>query len=187
MRPPDPDPDPDHDPGPDTGGDRDPDGLDVDALFAEIVSRWEPAEPAEPADRVEGADPAYPVEAADPVESADPAERAGAADGPGTARSDAEPPTTPEQDPGASWHDEGHFVPPAPPPLPTLDLRRRLAWWGLLGTPVAAVLLVVLNVALPRWGAVLLAAAFVGGFGYLVTTMRSGPPDDWSGDDGAVV
>lgn len=172
MRSPDPDPDPDRDPGPDTGpdtgADRDPDGLDVEALFAEIVARWEPADPVEPVD---------------PVESVEPAGHPG----PGTAESDAEPPTTPERDPGASWHDEGHFVPPAPPPLPTLDLRRRLAWWGLLGAPVVAVLLVVLNVALPRWGAVLLAAAFVGGFGYLVTTMRSGPPDDWSGDDGAVV
>ena len=47
----------------------------------------------------------------------------------------------------------------------------------------------------PAWGTllyeesldwlVLAVVTFIGGFGYLVATMRSGPPDDWSGDDGA--
>jgi hypothetical protein len=88
---------------------------------------------------------------------------------------------------GASWDDEGHFVPPPPPPLPPVDPRRKAAWAALLGSPVAALLLLLLDVVIPGWVSVLLVAAFVGGFGYLVATMRSSAPDDWSGDDGAVV
>jgi hypothetical protein len=88
---------------------------------------------------------------------------------------------------GASWDDEGHFVPPPPPPLPPVDPRRKAAWTALLGSPVAAMLLILLDVVIPGWVSVFLVAAFVGGFGYLVATMRSSAPDDWSGDDGAVV
>ena len=82
---------------------------------------------------------------------------------------------------------EEHFVPPPPPPLPTVEPRRRLAWAGLLGTPIAALLMVVLDVRLSGLLALLMVAAFVGGFGYLVATMGSGPRDPWDGDDGAVV
>jgi hypothetical protein len=87
----------------------------------------------------------------------------------------------------ASWEDEGHFVPPAPPPLPSVEPRRRIAWIGLLGSPVVGLLLVVLQVAIPRWVSSFLVCAFVGGFCYLVATMGQPPADDWSGDDGAVL
>ena len=66
-----------------------------------------------------------------------------------------------------------------------MDPRRRLAWAGLLGTPIVALLLIGAGIRLAGWMAFLLVVAFIGGFGYLVATMRSGPPDDWSGDDGA--
>ncbi len=87
----------------------------------------------------------------------------------------------------ASWEDEGHFVPPEPPPLPKLDPRRRLAWAGLLGSPVVLLLAVVFGWVFPTWGVVLLVAAFVGGFLYLVGTMPRNRDDHWPGDDGAVV
>ena len=35
------------------------------------------------------------------------------------------------------------------------------------------------------WFGMMLPVGFIGGFGYLVATMGSGPPDDFSGDDGA--
>ena len=157
----------------------DPDhGLDYDAAFAEIVAHWEPTEPTGQPD--EG-----PYGGARSSDLAVP---------------DAEPEPQPEPQPEPHpepelrrpseplpWDDEGHFVPPPPPPLPVVDPPRRLAWAGLLGTPVVALLLVVLQVTIPGWFAFFLVAAFVGGFGYLVATMRPRPPDDWSGDDGAVV
>ena len=91
----------------------------------------------------------------------------------------------PELNTEASWDDEGHFVPPPPPPLPVVEPHRRLAWAGLLGTPFVTLLLIGAGIRVTGWMAFLLAIMFVGGFGYLVATMRSGPPDDFSGDDGA--
>ena len=90
----------------------------------------------------------------------------------------ADPPVPPAAD-------EEHFVPPPPPPLPRVEPRRRAAWAGLLGTPLVLLAFVVLGVDVSGWLGFLLGAAFIGGFGYLVATMRSGPPDD--GDDGAVL
>jgi hypothetical protein len=87
----------------------------------------------------------------------------------------------------ATWQDEGHFVPPEPPPLPRPEPRRRLAWAGLFGTPVVLLLAAVLHLALPTWAVTLLVVGFVGGFVYLVATMPRTRHDDWPGDDGAVV
>ncbi len=86
----------------------------------------------------------------------------------------------------ASWNDEGHFVPPTPPPMPVLDPRRRAAWVGLFGSPVLMLLAVVLGWSLPDWLMFALAASFIGGFVYLVATMPSGRGGG-PGDDGAVV
>lgn len=161
-------PDPPDRPGedPDHPDSADP-GLDIDARFAEIVAGWEPSTPEE-----------------EPDEAPPPA-----------------PPVRPDVDqlrglfrPGwgddgleteASWSEEGHFVPPPPPPLPQVEPRRRLAWAALLGAPLVAVLFVGAGIRPAGWMLFLLVVAFVGGFSYLVATMRSGPPDDWSGDDGA--
>jgi hypothetical protein len=87
----------------------------------------------------------------------------------------------------APWEDEGHFVPPEPPPLPRLEPRRKLAWGGLFGSPVLLLLAVVFGWVFPTWMVGLLVAAFVGGFVYLVATMPRNRGDHWSGDDGAVV
>ena len=87
----------------------------------------------------------------------------------------------------ASWDEEGHFVPPTPPPLPTLEPRRKLAWIGMFGAPTVMLLAVVFGWQLPGWVGTLLVGSFVGGFVYLVATMPRRRPGDWSGDDGAVV
>ena len=100
------------------------------------------------------------------------------------------PPDTGSSDPlnsRATWEDEGHFVPPVPPPLPSVEPRRRIAWIALLGSPVVGLLLVLLQIAIPRWMSSLLVIAFVGGFCYLVATMGQPSRGDWSGDDGAVL
>ena len=84
--------------------------------------------------------------------------------------------------------DEQHYVPPEPPPLPRLDARRKLAWFGLVGCPLVMLIGAVLGVTYPGWAAVLMALAFIGGFVYLVATMpRRRNDDDWGGDDGAVI
>lgn len=77
------------------------------------------------------------------------------------------------------------FVPPPPPPLPRPRPRRALAWAGVLGAPVLLLVLLVLAADLPVGLDYALVAWFVGGFGYLVATMPSGPRDPW--DDGSRV
>ncbi len=89
------------------------------------------------------------------------------------------PPTRPAPDP------EEHFVPPAPPPLPSTDLITRLAWAGVLGTPVVFLAIVLFGLSVPGIVAAAGAAAFVGGFVILVARLRGHDPYD--PDDGAVV
>jgi hypothetical protein len=163
---------------PDPPSPEDPDHrLDVDAVFAEIVARWEPSEP-EP-DTAEATPEVAPAEAEPeaPERPSDPDEL----------RSLFRPAWQDRLDTEATWEDEGHFVPPPPPPLPPVDPRRKLAWAGLALGPAVALLVLVLGVRLAGWVAFLLVLGFVGGFVYLVATMRSSRDDDWPGDDGAVL
>lgn len=82
--------------------------------------------------------------------------------------------------------DPDRFVPPRPS-LPHTTPERFLAWLGVLGAPVVAVLLVVVHMVLhwwiPTWVVAALVIAFLGGFGYLVLAMPKEPRDPW--DDGA--
>lgn len=87
----------------------------------------------------------------------------------------------------ATWEDEGHFIPPTPPPLPPMEPRRRLAWIGLFGAPTLMLIAVVLGWSYPDWLMVGLVSGFVGGFVYLVATMQRKGPGDGSDDNGAVV
>jgi hypothetical protein len=87
----------------------------------------------------------------------------------------------------ASWSDEGHFVPPEPPPVPGTTPARRLAWIGLFGSPALMLLAVVTRVTFPSWLSMGLVVAFVGGFVFLVATMDRPGGDGWGGDDGAVL
>lgn len=179
--------------------------LDEDALWAEIVANYgdrpamgsgRPVEPVETPDPVEPSDrpvePRRPVEGpgrpVEPVETDDPGSPSrrprGLFD-----RSFIESTTERSRElntPG-SWENEGHFVPPAPPPVPLPEPRRRMAWIGLFGAPALMLLGIVLGWAFPSWVSALLVSAFVGGFVYLVATMPRDGRGHWPDDDGAVV
>ena len=117
------------------------------------------------------------------------------------------PPTMPDQPPtGPPWEEpeaapvprrlppaqppveDDHFVPPVPPPLPRIDPATKLAWLALFGGPLYLLISTAAGVAISGLSAFLAVAAFVGGFVVLVLRMDSGrPPDSGSDDDGAVV
>ncbi|MFJ2826209.1 hypothetical protein ACIPC1_01125 [Streptomyces sp. NPDC087263] len=83
--------------------------------------------------------------------------------------------------------DEGHFVPPEPPPLPAADTTAKFAWLAVLGGPVLLLLAVLLGWDMTWWLTTLGIGGFLGGFATLVTRMKS---DNEDGDDpgrGAVV
>jgi hypothetical protein len=77
------------------------------------------------------------------------------------------------------------FIPPTPPPVPRPPLDRLLAWIGVFGVPALVLFCIVLRISVPNWFGLLLAAGFLGGFGYLVMKMSDEPRDPW--DDGAVL
>ena len=159
-------------------------GLDIDAAFAEIVAHWGPSEPDVP-EEAGGA-----TRAPEPPAARAPTPPPPPATPPSTPPTPVSPPDSGWGDPlnsRATWEDEGHFVPPVPPPLPSVEPRRRLAWIALLGSPVVGLLFVLFQLAIPGWVSLLLVCAFVGGFCYLVATMGKPPTDHWSGDDGAVI
>jgi hypothetical protein len=83
--------------------------------------------------------------------------------------------------------DEGHFVPPEPPPLPAADATAKFAWLGLLGGPVLLLLAVLLGWDMTWWLATLGIGGFLGGFATLVMRMRSDEEDDDDPGRGAVV
>ncbi len=184
---------------PDPSRPEDPDhGLDIDAAFADIVAHWEPAEAADADGRTPGPDPladrpaaGTEPEPATPFED-DPsgAAGAGAAPPPGQ-RGEQERlrdlfrPAWEEPARPAPEDDEARWTPPPPPSIPHPEPRRGLAWVCLFGTPVFALVLLVLGLTPPGWATLMMVAAFVGGFAYLVATMSAAPPDPWSGDDGA--
>ncbi|MFE7570063.1 hypothetical protein ACFU76_24385 [Streptomyces sp. NPDC057539] len=83
--------------------------------------------------------------------------------------------------------DEGHFVPPEPPPLPESDTTARFAWLGVIGGPVLMLIAVLLRWDMTWWLTTLCIGGFLGGFVTLVARMK---PDDDESDDpgrGAVV
>jgi hypothetical protein len=75
------------------------------------------------------------------------------------------------------------FVPPEPPPAPKLQLPQHLPWIGVFGAPALLVLALLTGLTLPAWLGYLMVTGFVGGFVYLVLTMRRGGREPW--DDGA--
>src|SRR5262249_31424573 len=92
----------------------------------------------------------------------------------------------------APWEDEGHFVPPTPPPLPRLDPLMLLASGGVVGRGPRAVLAALLGATLIGWTIpqlLLLAmiVGFIGGIVVLIARLSREPPDPDHPDDGAVV
>ncbi|SEC27985.1 hypothetical protein [Streptomyces sp. PAN_FS17] len=83
--------------------------------------------------------------------------------------------------------DEGHFVPPEPPPLPAADPTAKFAWLAVVGGPVLLLLAVLFGWEMTWWLATLGIGGFLGGFATLVMRMKT---DDEGDDDpgrGAVV
>ncbi|MFE4910120.1 hypothetical protein ACFRCX_00950 [Streptomyces sp. NPDC056652] len=83
--------------------------------------------------------------------------------------------------------DEGHFVPPEPPPLPESDATARFAWLAVIGGPVLMLVAVLLRWDMTWWLSTLCIGGFLGGFVTLVARMKH---DDDENDDpgsGAVV
>ena len=83
--------------------------------------------------------------------------------------------------------EEGHFVPPEPPPLPEADVTAKFAWLAVVGGPVLMLLAVLMQWEMTWWLTTLSIGGFMGGFATLVARM---PHDDEEDDDpgrGAVV
>jgi hypothetical protein len=195
----------------DPDGSRDPRDLDFDAEFERIIADWQPSPPdpsGEPEDpSVAPEDPSVePVETpGDPTTSVEPPNASVEPPKPSVEPVETPPgatnddnlrdlfrqawPDEDEPDPSGSEHaaldDEEHFVPPPAPPVPRPEPRRLLAWAGLMGAPMVALVFLLFG-TLPSWASFLLFCWFVGGFGYLIGTMGDGDNrDGW--DDGARV
>ncbi|MFJ3085586.1 hypothetical protein [Streptomyces sp. NPDC086838] len=83
--------------------------------------------------------------------------------------------------------DEGHFVPPEPPPLPEADVTAKFAWLAVVGGPLLMLVAVLLSWEMTWWLTTVCVGGFLGGFVTLVARMN---PDDDGDDDpgrGAVV
>ncbi|MEV7086618.1 hypothetical protein AB0O07_12070 [Streptomyces sp. NPDC093085] len=88
---------------------------------------------------------------------------------------------------GDTADEEGHFIPPEPPPLPESDVTSRFAWLAVIGGPVLMLLAVILGWDMTWWLTTVCVGGFLGGFATLVARMD---PDDDESDDpgrGAVV
>ena len=194
-------------PPPGRDGDRDA----VEAAWAEIVAHWDAEAPpvgAWPAQEDTDADAPRrpgaegPAERADPPAPAAPDQRLqGWAQDQPADRSVGEPgpqprPSGPRDAPvpveheaagaaAAARADDEHFVPPVPPPIPRAGWRSWLPWAGVLGAPVALLVLVLLGQRPSGTPVLLLVAAFVAGFLTLVVRMPTSRDGD--DDDGAVV
>ncbi|GAA2741467.1 MULTISPECIES: hypothetical protein [Kitasatospora] len=84
--------------------------------------------------------------------------------------------------------DEGHFVPPEPPPLPPADTTAKFAWLAVLGGPALLLFDALVWREVSGWPAWVGVTAFLGGFATLVARMRGNDEDEpHDPDDGAVV
>ncbi|EPH42235.1 hypothetical protein STRAU_4712 [Streptomyces aurantiacus JA 4570] len=83
--------------------------------------------------------------------------------------------------------DEGHFVPPEPPPLPEGDVTAKFAWLAVIGGPVLLLLAVLLGWQMTWWLTMLGIGGFLGGFATLVVRMKSDDEEDDDPGRGAVV
>ncbi len=83
--------------------------------------------------------------------------------------------------------DEGHFVPPEPPPLPAADATAKFAWLAVIGGPILLLLAVLLGWTMTWWLATIGIGGFLGGFATLVGRMRGDDEDEDDPGRGAVV
>ncbi|MGW1723665.1 hypothetical protein ACWCQK_12135 [Streptomyces sp. NPDC002306] len=104
---------------------------------------------------------------------------------PGIGPRDYTAPEAAEEDLGED--DEGHFVPPEPPPLPTTDTTSRFAWLGVIGGPILLLVAVLLGWDMTWWLTTLGIGGFLGGFATLVVRMKTDDEDEGDPGRGAVV
>ncbi|KUF15399.1 hypothetical protein [Streptomyces silvensis] len=83
--------------------------------------------------------------------------------------------------------DEGHFVPPEPPPLPDADVTAKFAWLAVIGGPLILLLAVLLGWQMTWWLTTLGIGGFLGGFATLVVRMKGDDEEDDDPGRGAVV
>ncbi|MDH6216435.1 hypothetical protein [Streptomyces pseudovenezuelae] len=83
--------------------------------------------------------------------------------------------------------DEGHFVPPEPPPLPAADVTAKFAWLGVIGGPLLLLLAVLLGWDMTWWLTTVGIGGFLGGFATLVMRMKTDDEDEGDPGRGAVV
>lgn len=156
----------------------DDNGVDIDAVWAQIIARWdEEAPPREPA-----AGPAE--QPGDPPRDPEPYdyERDQVPPGPpGPGPRDVDPDAASFLD-GLGETDEESYEPPPPPPLPRPSLITGLAWFAAVGGPLFLVFCAMFWRSAPSLAVAGAVAAFAGGFVTLVLRMSD---DDT--DDGAVV
>ena len=135
-------------------------GDDVDEVWAKIVAGYGP----EPDDRATlDADPGEP-------------------------RHPDNPPAEDPQPDDSQPNDDGHYVPPAPPPLPRPVGVVGAAWVALLGGPIVLLVATVLGWDLPTVVTAACVLGFVGGLVFLIAQLDDGSrdgPDGW--DNGAQV
>ncbi|MFC9388393.1 hypothetical protein [Streptomyces venezuelae] len=91
-------------------------------------------------------------------------------------------PAEPDDGPGGA--DEGHFVPPEPPPLPEADVTTKFAWLAVVGGPVLMLVAVLLSWDMTWWLTTLCVGGFLGGFATLVGRMKHDDDDDGFDDPG---
>ncbi|WP_406001363.1 hypothetical protein [Streptomyces sp. NBC_00829] len=189
--------------------DREPQPIDEEAAWAAIVAGYgeEPADPpgAKPFKSVEdlallesevNETPKDRTGGQEPDPEADP-EGEGEADRPALGSSITFAPgvggprdyavSEPGDDVDDSDDDEGHFVPPEPPPLPEADVTARFAWLAVVGGPVLMLVAVLLQWDMTWWLTTLCVGGFLGGFVTLVARMTQGDDEDDDPGRGAVV
>ncbi|MFJ2894701.1 hypothetical protein ACIO87_07435 [Streptomyces sp. NPDC087218] len=83
--------------------------------------------------------------------------------------------------------DEGHFVPPEPPPLPEADVTAKFAWLAVVGGPVLMLVAILLQWEMTWWLTTVCVGGFLGGFVTLVARMEDDDEEDDDPGRGAVV
>ncbi|GLW72950.1 hypothetical protein Kpho02_52490 [Kitasatospora phosalacinea] len=87
----------------------------------------------------------------------------------------------------AEDEDEGHFVPPEPPPLPEAEVTAKFAWLAVLGGPALLLFDAVVWHEVSGWPAWVGLLSFLGGFGTLVARMKDRDEDEPEDPHGGAV
>ncbi|WP_058044794.1 hypothetical protein [Streptomyces roseifaciens] len=192
----------------DAGRDESRDPLDEDAAWAELVAAYgEQPDPATGRWPATGDDTGTPAGAGKDAKDTAEKDVTGKDASPEPSPAREEPPgsfivyapgvgprdwSTPEPPEGGAddtddADDEGHFIPPEPPPLPTGDVTARFAWIAVLGGPLLLLIMVLLQQELTWWVTTIGVGGFLGGFATLVLRMKDSDDEDDDPGRGAVV